>query len=261
MAAGSIRKRTFETAAGTQVRYEVVVDFLDALTGEKRRRTKSCTTRAEAKRILAGWMTQADQGELSSRTKDTVAQCAQRWLDTYARFKSPSTYEGYERIVRLHVVPHLGATLVQKLTPQQVRLWITKLLTSGTGQRTVELAHLHLAQLLHQAVEDSLVHRNVARSVRVPRPEDRGHERHIWTTDEAQRFLAAAADDAPYGPIWLVSLASGMRRGELLGLRWRDVGWEKRALHVRQAVGRVRNATAIKDLKTKSARRDVVVME
>jgi integrase len=261
MAAGSIRPRTFETAAGVQERYEVVVDFMDPLTGERRRRTKVFKTRAAAKRVLADWMKQADHGELTSRTRDTVALCAQRWLDTFARFKSPKTFEEYERTVNNHVVGRLGSVRIQQLTPQQVRQWIADMLNDGLGQRTVELAHMRLSQILDQALSDSLVPKNVSRAVKVPRPDDRGHELVVWSADEAQRFLAAAEKDAPYGPIFLVSLATGMREGELLGLRWGDIDWTKRELHVRQAVGTVRSRQVYKHLKSKSSRRQVLVDE
>jgi len=105
------------------------------------------------------------------------------------------------------------------------------------------------------------VPQNVARKVTVPSPDDRGKEMETWTSEEAQRFLATAATHAnrTYGPIWLVSLATGMRRGELLGLRWQDVDWEGRMLRVRQAVGVVRGRVGQKPLKNRSSRRDVLV--
>ncbi len=261
MAAGSIRKRTFKRTDGTmQTRYQVVVDLgPDPLSGKRRQRARDYKTRSEARKILAEWLNEIDRGEAVDRTKDTVAACCHRWLDTYAQFKSPKTYEDYARTINKHVVPHLGKKQVQQLMTVHARTWIAELLKAGVGHRTVELAHMRLCQVLDQALADGLVPRNAARTVKVPQPNERGNDLQVWTADEAQRFLEAAEKDAPYGPIWLLSLATGMREGELLGLRWCDIAWETRTVRVRQASGTVNSRQVIKPLKTRSARRDVVV--
>src|SRR5919202_6340754 len=101
------------------------------------------------------------------------------------------------------------------------------------------------------AVDLGLVARNVAQSVSPPRA--RAKEMQTWDMDQAQRFLAAASQSG-YGPVWAVVLATGMRRGEVLGLRWQDVAFERRVLHVRQSVTPVGGAAQIGPTKNSRSR-------
>jgi len=77
-----------------------------------------------------------------------------------------------------------------------------------------------------------------------------------WSASESRQFLATASTDG-YSPLWLLALTTGMRRGELLGLRWQDVDFEHRALHVRQSVVALNGAAHIQEPKTSAARRTV----
>jgi integrase len=78
----------------------------------------------------------------------------------------------------------------------------------------------------------------------------------VWSAEQVKRFLAAAAQ-SPFGPLWMVFLGTGMRRGEVLGLRWRDIDWDHRVINVRQAVTCLGGGTRIGPPKTKTALRDI----
>ena len=101
-----------------------------------------------------------------------------------------------------------------------------------------------------------LLTRNVADLVTPPRVPRK--PRQTWDEEQARRFLAVA-DQSGRGPIWIVALATGMRRGELLGLRWQDVDFERGVLSVRQTVGALRGKPDVKPPKTRSSIRDVPV--
>lgn len=257
MAAGWVRRRT--TKHG--VRWQAIVDLgSDPVTRARRSRSEFCATEREGKKALARLQVEADAGRLAPRAKLIVAEATERWLDQFAQFKSPKTYDDYERQCRAHLVPHLGTLRVQDLRASHVRAWVTDLRTNGKGVRTVELALMRLCQVLDMAVADDLMATNVARVVTVPQPNERAKEHTTWSAEDAASFLATAEAEGGYGPIWLISLATGMRRGELLGLRWADVDWQHNTLHVRQSVGIVRGRTVLKkELKGKNATRDVLV--
>jgi integrase len=144
----------------------------------------------------------------------------------------PKSYETYERLIRVHLKPGLGAIRVQQLRPEHLQQFYAAKLAAGCGKRTVEMCHMRLSQALKMAVEHGQVARNVAQVVHPPRA--RAREMQTWSRDEAQRFLAVV-DQSAYGPIWPVVLATGMRRGEVLGLRWCDIDFEHRVIHVRQS--------------------------
>lgn len=238
MARGAIRKH--ERSDG--VRYEVVVDLgIDPITGKRRQRTRSFKAKKEAQAALTAWLAEINKGTVVDRSQQTVAEMMQYWLDSYAKHTvRPATYEGYTRIIRNHILPALGSVLVQKLTPDQLQTFYSDKLAAGFGPRTIQLCHLRLHQALTQAVKLGLVARNVAEFVTPPRSEH--VEMKTWTAVQAKAFLAVAQAESAYGPIWLVALATGMRKGELLGLRWQDVDLDEGAVNVRKRWGSSRRS-------------------
>ncbi len=109
-----------------------------------------------------------------------------------------------------------------------------------------------------QATRLGLVARNVVNLVSPPKGQPK--EMKVWTDEQAQAFLTVASESI-YSPIWILALATGMRRGELLGLRWQDVDLERRTLQVRQTVGSLRGRIEFKPPKTKSSMRTVSLPE
>src|SRR5207249_1172500 len=120
----------------------------------------------------------------------------------------------------------------------------------------VELCHLRISQALKQAVKLGLVSRNAADAATPPLVVPR--EMQTWSPEEARRFLEAAQQSS-YGPIWLLYLATGLRRGELLGLRWTDVDPQGRVLHVAQTVIFIAGRAIIKPPKSRASRRVVAL--
>ena len=264
MAGGFIRKR--ETKRGT--RWQAIVDLgADPLTGSRRTRSRFCSSERDAKKALAKLQTEADAGLLAQRSAQTVGDICARWLETDARFKAPRTYEYYERLIRVHVIPHLGDVKAHALSPQMVRSWVAARLADGVGLPTLRAALTRLRAALAQAACDHVLPTNAAGGIRVPgaRADTWGHERHTWSAEEARRFLDLTEQpgNAPYGPIWHVSLATGMRLGELLGLRWRDVTLDHAPdaglLQLRHAMTDGAGGPQLGPLKSKAARRDVLI--
>jgi len=253
MARGSIRKRQLEDGS---VRYDAVVDMgSDTSTGKRRQRKKTYSTKKEAQAGLAAWLAEIDKGTAVDRLAHTLGDVMEFWLDTHARHRvSARTLDGYARTIRQHILPTLGRVEIQKLTPARLQAFYSERIDAGCGPRTVELCHLHISQALDQAVKLGWVSRNVADAATPPRWKPR--EMQTWDAEEARRFVAVAHESI-YGPIWLLALATGMRKGELLGLRWRDVNAERRVLSIRQTVGTLRGKIEVKPPKTATSRRDV----
>ncbi len=254
MTRGSIRKH----ARDTGVRYEVVVDLgIDPISGKRRQRSKSFPTKREATAALTTWLAEIDGGTAVERSRQTVGELLRYWLDTYARHNvRAKTCDDYERTITLHITPALGTVAVQKLTAADLQAFYGRMLQDGRGPRTVQICHQRLSQALDQAVSLGLVARNVTDAVKPPRVETK--EMETWDAAQAQRFLSVAHGSA-YGPIWLVFLATGMRKGEVLGLRWQDADLVRQVLHVRQTVGVLRGRVEVKPPKSKAGRREVPI--
>ncbi len=253
MARGSIRKRQLEDGS---VRYDAVVDMgADTSTGKRRQRKKTYSTKKEAQAGLVAWLAEIDKGTAVDRSAHTLGDVVEFWLDTHARHRvSARTLDGYARTIQQHILPTLGGVEIQKLTPARLQAFYSERIDAGCGPRTVELCHLHISQALDQAVKLGWISRNVADAATPPRWKPR--EMQTWDAEEARRFVAVAHQSI-YGPIWLLALATGMRKGELLGLRWRDVDTGRGVASIRQTIGTLRGKVDIKPPKTASSRRDV----
>ena len=148
------------------------------------------------------------------------------WLDNVVPLegKAQSTLRSYADVVRLYVDPTIGRIPLVELKPADVRRMMTKMTADGKKPNTVRLARTVLRRALRTAMRDELVVRNVAAlvdGVNVPRP-----ERSTLTPLQARRFLAYATAQG-YGALVTVVLGLGLRRGEALGLRWRDINLER----------------------------------
>lgn len=254
MPQGSIHKREVD---GGKVRWDAYYALTDPVTGKTRQHKRTFRTQWEAKAFLTEQHAAIAQGLAVASSTQTIAELMQFWLDNYARHRvSAKTLDGYAATIRLHVLPTLGRVRVQQLTPAQLQAFYSQKIDGGCGPRTIELCHTHISQALDEAVNLGWVARNVADRVTPPRWKPR--EMDTWSADEARRFLAAAPESG-YGPIWPLALATGLGKGELLGLRWQDVDIERGVVSVRQTVGTLRGTLEIKRPKTVKSRREVNV--
>jgi integrase len=245
-----------ETTDG-KVRYRVRVTITDPATGKRRSPQQTCNTLKEAQAVKRQWLTEVEQGTAIDRSKQTVAEMLRYWLDTYARPNvRPTTLEDYMTTINVHIIPAIGAVKVQKLAPAQVQQFYADKLAADCSPRVVQLCHMRLKQALDQAVKLGLVARNVADNVTPPRVERK--EMQTWSAEQARQFLTVAGQSG-YGPVWLVLIRSGMRRGEALGLRWSDVDYDASTLRIVQSVVPYKGSGLVQRPKSQSGWRTVRV--
>jgi integrase len=261
-------KFSYETRANSDgsVTYCKTVNLgNDPITGKRRQTRLSAKTVRDLKSQWASAIKKLEDGDYIEPTKTTFGEYLTHWLATYAKHNvRPTTYRSYEQLIRLHVKPALGSVKLQKLTPIQLQAFYSDKLTSGRldgkdgglSARTVLHLHAVVREALHQAVRWQLVTRNIADAVEPPRA--KRAQISTWERDDVTRFLDAARD-ATYSPVWLVALTTGMRRGELLGLRWADVDLVRGELHVRQSLVEVDGKPVFQEPKTASGRRKVAL--
>ena len=225
-------------------------------TGSRQRHKKrGFATERAAKTAEAKARTERASGEHIPDSQETVGELLTRWLHTVARHKvRATTLADYELTVRVHLVPHIGTVRVQKLTAARVQAMYSTMLDAGAGKRTVHLAHQRLRQALTMAEREGIVRRNVCDLVDPPTSSSSPGQ--SWTADEARRFLDTAKDDSHH-PLWLLALATGMRRGELLGLRWQDVDLSAGTVRVAQSVRWMSGKPVVMLPKTESSVRTI----
>ncbi len=214
--------------------WSVIVDFgRDPVTGKRRQLWRSVKgSKRDAQVVLTQLLHQRDTGVDAPPGKTTVGEFLQLWLQTYAAPNTaPKTYERYEQLMRVHVVPLLGNIPLSKLRPLHIQGVYQRVREKGRSARTALHCHRVLKQALGHALKWQLLARNPAEAVDPPRPER--HEMPSFTSDEVRRLLSAA-DQTPHGTLVYVAVMTGLRMGELLGLRWRDVDLDAGRISVRQ---------------------------
>jgi integrase len=185
----------------------------------------------------------------------TVGEYLTRWLkDSVRGTVRPSTFEVHRHMIEPHIVPTLGRLKLKDLNPAHVRGFYREKLDSGLSAATVRKMHSVLHKALKQAVLDGLIPRNVCEAVKPPKVERK--EIAPLDREQAKALLEVARGDR-LEALYVLAVHTGMREGELLGLKWDDVDLEAGVLRLRRALVREGGKTALGDLKTPKSRRSV----
>jgi integrase len=215
-------------------------------------------TRKEVQEKLKVALRELEQGTLVTGPQQTVAQYLHEWLMVHKQVIRPRSYERYEAIIRLHLVPKLGKLPLQKLTGQHLQRLYTEKLESGLSSTTVSAIHSMLHTALDDAIKLDILTRNVCESVSPPR---KVHKEMKPLHPEQVRQLLEVAKGHPQEALFILALATGMRRGELLGLKWQDINFERSVLQVQRALTRMPTGLGYKETepKTRKSRRSIVL--
>jgi integrase len=165
----------------------------------------------------------------------TLADYAVRWLQDVKQLTKPRTVDNYERTLRLHLTPRLGAIPLPALTRSQVRGTLLELLRAGMAPAYVRVALAVVRAMLSAAVEEELLAANpalgVGRTLKLGRRHGEADEIRAMDASQLTRFLEAAGGESAYG-LFLLMARTGLRVGEALGVQWRDVNEDERWVRV-----------------------------
>jgi integrase len=225
--------------------------------GKRKRKSFLAATAAEVRERLLKARADQSHGLPIAIERQTVAQFLTRWLEDSARpAVRGRTFVNYEQLVRTHLVPTLGRIQLDKLTPSDIQKLLNQKTAAGFSARTVRHIHGMLRHAIAQALKWSLVSRNVATLVELPRLK-RAPARP-FSMDEARRFLTVAQGER-LEALYAVALSLGLRQGEALGLRWQDVDLDTGSLSVNQALQRIKGAIGFVEPKSDRSRRKITM--
>lgn len=189
---------------------------------------------ADKKEDVSRWIRktsrQVEQGLTYTGTKTTVDDLMTAWLQIKGTKTRPATIESYNRLAHLYIHPAIGNVRLKDLTAARIQAFYNDLLRQDKGKRTIELVHIVLHGLLSHAHNLGLIVSNWAARVEVPRAESR--EMSVWDESQVSHFLQFVNGD----PFYRLAFSTGMRRGELIGLQWRDLDWQTGIIQVRRQV-------------------------
>jgi integrase len=217
-------------------------------------------TRKEATDKLRAAQRALDDGLTLETNRQTVATYLDQWL---AASVKPSvkvrTYEGYESIVRVRVVPRIGGKQLARLTALDLQALYSELADAGLSARSISHTHRVLHRALGQAVKWNILARNPCAGVTAPRTHRA--EMKVLTPEQVRTFLNATAEH-PAHALYVLAITTGMRAGELLGLQWGDVDLDAGRLTVRRALQQQNSAGLVfVTPKTTKSRRMILLSQ
>lgn len=220
-----------------EVRYDAGYDG----SGKRIQKYKGGFTRKrDAEAYLAEQLTNLNHGTYIEPQKMFLFEYLNDWLKERKDDLSPTTYSGYEINIRCHINPYIGGVRLQDLKPVHIRKLYSQLgkdrevkisnkkrrfkRLSGTS---IQYVHRVLSKALEDAFKDELIHKNPAKLV-TPPPKDK-YEAAFLTVKQIREMLEKFKDDGMYMPVML-SVLLGLRRGEVLGLQWKDIDFDNKII-------------------------------
>ena len=248
--------------------FEIIFELgRDPQTGRRKQQSVSYKgNKKGAEARLSELLHQLDTGMMVKPQKLTVSDFLRLWLHDYAATQVRArTLEGYTSIVETHLIPGLGAIGLMSLTPAHVQRYEVNALQnggkrvagSGLSARTVLSHHRLLSKALATALQWGIVNRNVALAVRPPH----AAQQEMQTIDgEGIELLLRTAEGTPYRTMIHLAVFTGLRRSELLGLRWRNVDLDLASLSVVECLHQLRGGRLIfEPPKTRKSARNVAL--
>jgi integrase len=196
---------------------------------ENKRISHTAKTRKECQDWLNKVRGQVDHGLTLEGFGTSFDQVLDSWLAMKENKIRLATFELYRRMIVKYLKPGLGKLAARDINAATIQSLYMRLQNQGTGKRTIEVAHLVLHGVLKYAQRLGLVSQNWAELVEAPRPEAK--EMHVWNESQVSQFLSANKN-----PLYRLAFATGMRRGELIGLKWEDVDWQTSTIQIRRQV-------------------------
>ena len=263
---GSIRKRKDGCWEG---RYVV---GHDPITGKMISRNVLGKTQAQVKEKLRTAIENSKRLDYTQTGKYTVGQWMDEWFEAYAKVKvRPSSHQTYKGYIENHIKPNIGDIPIEKLTSLQLQKFYRLLLTEGRipriesekqprglSAKTVRNINQVISSAMDMAVRHKLILSNPTEGCELPKVEHR--EMKTLPAEQLGAFLREAKESGVY-ELYYLDLATGLRRGELLGLKWEDIDLQNGIIHVRRQVARVDGEVKELPLKTKNSYRNISISQ
>lgn len=206
------------------------------LTGaRKRKKKRGFKTKREAEKALA--LIEADflKGVYFEQSNVLFKDHLKDWFSTKKNNINIQTAQTYQSYLKNRIIPYLGQVKLAELTPKLLQSYVNNLVEEGLASSTIKKAYNIIKSSLDFAVDMELISNNPAKKVQLPKEQKK--EITVWGVKEVRTFLKVASHHRWYIAFHL-AITTGMRRGEILGLRWKDVDLEKGILYVRQTLSK-----------------------
>lgn len=236
--------------------------------GTQKRKYFYGKTRAEVSKKITAAIKDLQEGTfIDSSGETTVKQWLTHWLWTYKKNDlKQTTFEQYEVLLRKYLYPDLGKVKLTELTTDKLQTLYNCMKDRGLSAKTIRTLNVIIHAGLKQAIWNGIINKNITEQISLPKDEYK--EMRVLSEDEQRKLIGAIKDDR-MGIAILFCLFTGVRRGELLALRWNDINMDKRLIFVRRTVNRVKDygnsvsktKLVVSDTKTAKSRRIIPVVD
>lgn len=213
-----------------------------------------------ARKELAKKINEIESGTLLNPSDIKLGVFLKQWLDHKEKHVSKGTMAHYKPYINKHLIPNLGALKFDQLKPYHIQELYDQYVEEETLSNQ-SIVHMHriLNNALKTAIMWELANKNPCDGIKPPKPEK--YEMQVWDKPDVDEFLMVAKKDRFY-IIYLLALSTGMRKGELLGLKWQDIDFTNQDLSVRRAVTRKKGGGfEIGPLKTENSYRNISLFD
>ncbi|MBD1371250.1 site-specific integrase [Hazenella sp. IB182357] len=228
----------------------------DPETGKRKQKWFSgFNTKKEAEKEMVNKMNELEKGTFISSSKLTFSEYLDNWLQDYAKGSvGPTTFQLYSTLIRTHIIPSLGAITLEQLQAPHIQRFYNNMLekgridgNGGVSPAYIQRIHSVLRRSLGHAVKWQLLTRNVALLTEPPKV--RKKEITTFEIEEVKQFLTHSKDDRLY-IAFVFAITTGLRRGEILGLRWKDINMETNTASIRKNLVLVKGKPTLQEPKT-----------
>jgi integrase len=222
-----------------------------------RRITKYAKTQKDCRDWVKQTLDKIEHGLTFEGTQISLERFMESWLAGKELSRRPNTVRNYRSYCSEYIFPVLGKMRIQAILPAHIRQLYLRMQLDGRGARTIQLVHVTLHCALKQAVREGFIGHNPMEAVERPKVETQQFQ--IFTEGQVRSFLAAAKGHR-YEALFYLALTTSLRKGELLGLMWSDVDWQRGALKIERQLQPVSGSGhVLSPTKTKSGRRQIKV--
>ncbi len=242
-------------------KYKIVIEAgTDPATGKRKRITRNVSGRKrEAEMLELDIERQLERGTYIAPRQTTLRSWLDTWMEDYKKHElRRTTFEVYKILIDAHIVPALGGATIQGLRPENIQKLYNDKLSEGLSPKSIRHIHTVLRGALRQAMKNRLISYDVSESVTLPALK-KGQARALTLKEQAK--LLAAAECDPLYPAFILLMTTGLRRGELLGLRWRNVNLPKKYLEIEETFVPVKGGAVYQQPKTEKSKGKVPLIK
>ena len=246
--------------------YSVIVDIGKVNGKRKQKWFSGFKTKKEAENKLTEVLSQLKNNSYIEPTKTTLAEFLNMWLEECAKPNiAITTYSGYSVNITKHINPAIGHIILQELQPIQIQNFYNYLSKNGKcngigglSPRSIQYIHMVLRQALEYAYKMQLIPRNVANMVKIPK--QKKYIANFLIEEEINTLLEIFKDTQIYIPV-LLAVGVGLRRGEVLALKWSNINFETKTIVISENLIPTKGGSIFTTPKTDASKREIVVSE